>query len=84
MPSVTASRTWMGEASLTASFSSATTVWFIGFLRTPIMAAFNFQLDTNSPTIMYLSSDENPANKVKIASNTAPNSNRIVLQNNTK
>jgi hypothetical protein len=47
-------------------------------------SAFNFRLETNSPAILYLSSDENPANKVLIATSTVTDSNRIVLQNNTK
>lgn len=84
MPNTNANRTWTGEASYSASFSSAATVWFIGFLRPPIMGAFNFQLETNSPAILYLSTDEDPANKVQIASHTSTNSSRIVLKNNTE
>ncbi|CAF3595884.1 unnamed protein product [Rotaria sordida] len=83
MPSATANRTWTGEASFSSNFPSGATVWFIGFLRTPMTAAFNFRLETNSQAILYLSSDEDPTNKAQIATNSAPNSNRIVLQNNT-
>lgn len=84
MPSINASQTWTAEASFSSNFPSATTVWFIGFLRAPMAAAFYFRLESNSPAILYLSSDENPANIVRIATNTVTDSNRIVLQNNTK
>ena len=84
MPTANANRTWTNEASFSSTFSSAATVWFIGFLRTPMTAAYNFQLQTNAQAILYLSSDENPANKVPIATHTATNSSRIVLKNNTE
>jgi len=41
-------------------------------------------LDTNVATAMYLSADEDPANAQRIATNTNPNSARIVLQENTE
>ncbi|CAF4657274.1 unnamed protein product [Rotaria sp. Silwood1] len=83
MPNANTSRSWTGEASFSSVFSSATTVWLVGFIRAPMTAAFNFRLESNSQAALYLSTDEDPANAVRIASNTATDSQRIVLQNNT-
>lgn len=84
MPNANANRTWSNEALFSENVPSATTIWFIGFLRVPITAAFTFQLNTSVQAAMYLSTDENPANAVRIATNTILNSARIVLQNNTE
>ncbi|CAF3294041.1 unnamed protein product [Rotaria sp. Silwood2] len=83
IPNANTSRSWTGEASFSSVFSSATTVWLIGFIRAPMTAAFNFRLESNSQAALYLSIDEDPANAVRIASNTVTDSQRIVLQNNT-
>lgn len=84
MPNPNTTGTWQGEASCSLSFPSATTVWLRGFVRPPIPSAYYFRLETNVDAVLYLSTDEDPANQVSIASSTAPNSNRIVLQNDTE
>ena len=43
-----------------------------------------FRLETNSHAILYLSSDENPDNKVRIVSNQELESNGTVLQGDTE
>ncbi|CAF4003686.1 unnamed protein product, partial [Rotaria magnacalcarata] len=83
MPNPNTTGTWQGEASFSANFPQATTVWFRGFIRPPMPSAYYFQLETNADAILYLSTDEDPANKVRVASTAAPSSSRIVLQNDT-
>ncbi|CAF4573242.1 unnamed protein product, partial [Rotaria sp. Silwood2] len=83
MPSIGANRTWTEEASFFADFSSPATIWLIGFIRAPMTAIFIFHLDASSDTDLYLSTDENPDNKVKIANRTNPDSMIVMLQNNT-
>lgn len=84
MPSVNANQTWTGVASFAFNFGSTSTVWLIGFLRPPVTTSYVFGLETNADAILYLSSDENPDNKVRIASNHETESNTIVLQSGTK
>lgn len=84
MPNAGAIRIWSNEASFSETVSSNTTIWFIGFLRVPMTSAFTFQLDTNVQSALYLSTNENPTNALRIATDSAPNSVRIVLQNNTE
>lgn len=84
MPSDDANRTWIGEASFSSQSVSNNTVWLIGYLRSPINATYTFRLDSNANSSLFLSSDENPANKIQIANSTLPQSNGIFLQKNTK
>ena len=84
MPSVNANQTWTGVASFAFNFGSPSTVWLIGFLRVPVTTSYVFVLQTNADAILYLSSDENPNNKVIIASNYGTESSTTVLQSDTK
>jgi hypothetical protein len=84
MPSMNANKTWMEEASVISRYTSDMTVWFIGYLRSPKTATFTFRLDTNVNSVLYLSTDEKPENKVQIANSSSIQSNEIVLINNTK
>jgi len=84
MPSINATQTWSADASIHSSFSSNRTVWLIGYLRSPINATYKFQLETNVNSILYLSTDENPNNKVQIASSRSTLSKDISLISNKK
>ncbi|CAM4838515.1 unnamed protein product [Rotaria magnacalcarata] len=83
LPGINATRMWIHEASFSSQFPSPTTVWLIGFLRVPITTKFIFRLETGSYAALYLSTDENPDNKIKIVSNLFPESSGILLQNDT-
>jgi hypothetical protein len=84
MPSDQANQTWIEDASFVSQYSSNTTIWLIGYLRSPINATFTFQLDTNVNSALFLSTDANPNNKVQIANSSSPLSTDISLQNDTK
>lgn len=84
MPSTNTSGTWIEEASFTSQYYSGTTVWIIGYLRSSTSVAYTFQLDTNVGSILFLSTDENPDNKVPIASRNSPQSIPIFLEKDTK
>jgi hypothetical protein len=84
MPSINATRTWLGEASINLVNVSNTTAWLIGYLRPTVTATYKLKLNTSVASILYLSSDENPNNKIPIANSSAPESREILLQNNTK
>lgn len=85
MPSTTATRMWTDDASYASNSSTNETVWMIGFIRVPVTATFSFILKINGYGALFLSSDENPVNKIKIADTTTQyQSNPIILQNNTK
>lgn len=84
MPSVNANKTWIDEASFSATNISNTTVWFIGYLRPPKTASFIFQLDANVVSVLYLSTDANPQNIGRIANRSSSRSQEIFLNNNTK
>ncbi len=83
-PSVSASQTWTDDALYVSNSSSSETVWLIGFVRVLKSANFTFILDTNGAAALFLSTDDNPANKVKIADAINTKSNTLPLQNNTK
>jgi hypothetical protein len=84
MPSINANRTWMEEASIISQYSSNTTVWLIGYLHPPQNATLTFQLNSNVNSVLYLSTDEKPENKVQIANSSSIQSNEIILINNTE
>lgn len=85
MPSVSANQTWTDDASYVSQSPSNATVWFIGFVRVPKTATFTFILNTNGYAALFLSTNDSPTNKIKIAdATTAYRSSPIVLQNNTK
>lgn len=84
MPSRNATQTWSAHASIHSSFSSSQTVWMIGYLRSPINAIYTFQLETNVDSILYLSTDEDPKNRVQIASSRSNQSKDISLINDKK
>ena len=75
---------WIDDALFVSNSSSTETVWLIGFIRVPKAATFTFTLDTNGNGALFLSTDDNPVNKVLIASATNSQSSSISLTNNTK
>lgn len=79
MPSRNATQTWSEHASIHSSFSSSQTIWMIGYLRSPLNAIYTFQLQTNVNSLLYLSIDEDPNNKVQIASSRSNQSKDISL-----
>jgi hypothetical protein len=84
-PSSGATQTWIDDASYVSSLSSDETVWIIGFVRVNKTATFTFTFRTNGNGALFLSTDDNPSNKVLIVNPTLTNqSNDIVLNNNTK
>lgn len=84
MPGSAANKTWTEQASITGSFPSAVTVWFIGYVRPPIEAAYTFRLHTNGQALLFLSTNEDPTNMRMIANDSRTDSSRIVLQGNTE
>ncbi|CAF0745209.1 unnamed protein product [Adineta steineri] len=82
-PTPTGSPTWTDDALYVSSSLSAETAWLIGFVRVLKTANFTFILDTNGAGALYVSSDDNPTNKLLIASATSNQSATILLNNNT-
>ncbi|CAF1349598.1 unnamed protein product, partial [Rotaria sp. Silwood1] len=84
MPSINANQTWIDDALYVSQSSSNETVWIIGFVRVPTTATFSFILKTNGYGVLFLSSNDSPINRTKIADAiTGYKSNPIVLENNT-
>ncbi len=83
-PSPTGTLSWTDDALYVANTSSAETVWLVGFIRLPKTANYTFILDTNGAAALYLSTNDDPANKVLIASATNSQSSTTLLNNNTK
>ncbi|UJR08495.1 hypothetical protein I4U23_012761 [Adineta vaga] len=83
MPNNNANKTWISEASFISNNVASTTIWLIGYLRPPKTATFTFLLDTNVNSVLYLSTDDKPENRILIANNNSPRSKEILLQNNT-
>ncbi|CAF4171105.1 unnamed protein product [Rotaria magnacalcarata] len=81
-PSVGATQTWSDDAMYVSQSSSDETVWLIGFLRIPQAANFTFILRTNGNGALFLSSNDSPANVIKIADVTNNQSNTELLQGN--
>ncbi|CAF3091006.1 unnamed protein product [Rotaria socialis] len=81
-PSVGATQTWSDDAMYVSQSSSDEAVWLIGFLRIPKAANFTFTLQTNGNGALFLSSNDSPANVVKIADVTNNQSNTELLQGN--
>ncbi len=79
-----ASQTWTDDALYTSTSSLSEIVWLIGFIRVPKSANFTFILDTNGAGALFLSTDDNPTNKIKISDAINIQSNTITLQQNTK
>lgn len=75
---------WTDDALYISNSSSAETVWLVGFVRFPKTATFTFILDTNGAGALFLSTDDNPANKVLIATPNNNQSPAMVLNNNKK
>jgi hypothetical protein len=84
VPTGSATQSWTDDALYVSNTSTVETVWLIGFLRIPTASTFTFTLNTNGAGALWLSTDDNPANKVKIADATTSQSAAISLQNNTK
>lgn len=85
MPSANASLLWIDDASYVSTSSINETVWMIGFVRVPTTATFTFIVQTNGYAALFLSTDDSPNNKIKIAdASSGYQSNSIVLNNNTK
>ncbi|CAF3925163.1 unnamed protein product [Rotaria sp. Silwood2] len=84
MPSINANQTWIDDALYVSTSSTNETVWIIGFIRVPTTATFSFILKTNGYGALFLSTNDSPINKTKIADATSGyQSSPIVLQNNT-
>jgi len=84
MPSSAANLSWTDDASYTSQTSTNETVWMIGFLRVPITGTFTFTVKTNGYAALFLSTNDDPTSKTKIAdASTSYQSNAIVLQNET-
>ncbi|CAF5195723.1 unnamed protein product, partial [Rotaria magnacalcarata] len=81
-PSVGATQTWSDDAMYVSQSSSDETVWLIGFLRISQAANFTFILQTNGNGALFLSSNDSPANVIKIADVTHNQSNTELLQGN--
>lgn len=62
----------------------AETVWLIGFIRVPKTANFTFTLDTNGAAALFISTNDNPANKVKVYDTKTSQSTTTALQNDTR
>lgn len=84
MPSTNTNGTWIEEAAFSSHYYTSTTVWIIGYLRSSRSVVYTFQLDTNVDSVLFLSTDENPDNKVLIASRYSPQSIPIFLESDTK
>lgn len=85
MPSSAANLSWTDDASYTSQTSTNETVWMIGFLRVPITGTFTFTVKTNGYAALFLSTNDDPTSKIKIAdASSSYQSNAIVLQNETK
>ncbi|CAF3424464.1 unnamed protein product [Rotaria sp. Silwood1] len=82
-PSIHASQAWTDDALYVSSSSLSETVWLIGFIRVPKSNNFTFILDTNGAAALFLSTNDNPANKVKICDARNIQSNVIALKNDT-
>ncbi|CAF3954248.1 unnamed protein product [Rotaria sp. Silwood2] len=82
-PSINASQTWTDDALYMSNSSLSETVWLIGFIRVPKSNNFTFILDTNGAAALFLSTNDNPANKVKLCDARNIQSNTIELQNDT-
>ncbi|CAM4931088.1 unnamed protein product, partial [Rotaria socialis] len=82
-PTQTGTPTRTDDALYVSNSSSAETVWLIGFVRVPKTATFTFILDTNGAAALFLSTNDDPTNKVLIASATNNHSPDILLNNNT-
>lgn len=83
-PTPTGTVTWTDDAFYLASSSTAETVWLVGFLRVLKTATYTFSLDTNGDAALFLSTDDNPANKVLLATATSTQSTPVSINNNTK
>lgn len=75
---------WTDDAFYVSNSSSAETVWLIGFVRVAKAGTYTFSLDTNGAAAIFLSTNDNPANKVLVADASSNQTNPVVLQNNTK
>lgn len=83
-PTPSGTLSWTDDALYVANTSSSQTVWLVGFVRVVKTATFTFILDTNGAAALFLSTDDNPANKALIADATNNQSATISLINNTK
>lgn len=85
MPGSAANLSWTDDASYASQTSTNETVWMIGYLRVPVTGTFTFTVKTNGYAALFLSTNDDRANKTKIAdASTSYQSNAIVLQNETK
>ncbi|CAF3664415.1 unnamed protein product [Rotaria sordida] len=82
-PNNNASQIWTDDALYVSNSSLSETVWLIGFIRVPKSNNFTFILDTNGAAALFLSTNDNPVNKVKICDARNIQSNAIALQNDT-
>lgn len=84
MPSINANQSWIGEAKVSLYSGSSTTVWMIGYIRSPINATYIFKLETNTNSQLYLSIDDDPMNMIQIANQSSLSSKSVVLENNKR
>lgn len=75
---------WTDDALYVSNSSTAETVWLIGFVRVAKAGTYTFSLDTNGAAALFLSTDDNPANKVRVAEASSNQTNPVILQNGTK
>jgi len=74
---------WTDDALYIGTSSSVETVWLIGFVRVAKAGTYTFSLDTNGAAAIFLSTNDDPANKVLVAQASSNQTNPVVLQNNT-
>lgn len=84
MPSSNSNQSWINEAKISMSGIYNTTIWMIGYIRSPIDATYRFKLQTNINSQLYLSTDDNPTNMIQIANQSSTESKSFALQNNTR
>jgi len=72
------------DASYVSTSSSAETVWLVGFFHAPKTATYTFTLNTNGDAALFLSTNDDPANKALVASSVSNQSTSISLTNQNK
>ena len=71
---------WIDDALYISKTSTAETIWLIGFFRPVKSATYTFILDTNGAAALFLSLDENPTNKIRIATANQTQSEQLPLE----
>ncbi len=68
-PSTSATTSYLNMASFTDNQYRDVTVWLRGYLEPGKSSRYEFSLNTNGDSILFLSTDSNSSNKVIVASN---------------